>query len=165
MGQHSSQRSLVMPQVFFKHLSNKFLILQTPEEQSMTRVLNNLYELYGMLWNSPRFLLQNDLDELQRVCIQFGEDWMRCREFARLRNALLFNVTGKVHKTQHIPAMAAIINPAWVSCYAEESLIGTTMKVWKQSQKGRWKRLIQHRVLLKRLCGLVLRLEGNCTDS
>ena len=150
---------------FFKHLSNKFLILQTPEEQSMTRVLNNLYELYGMLWNSPRFLLQNDLDELQRVCIQFGEDWMRCREFARLRNALLFNVTGKVHKTQHIPAMAAIINPAWVSCYAEESLIGTTMKVWKQSQKGRWKRLIQKRVLLKRLCGLVLRLEGNCTDS
>ena len=80
MGQHSSQRSLVMLQVFFKHLSNKFLILQTPEEQSMARVLNKLYELYGMLWNSPRFLLKRSgraskslhtirrrLDALQRV--------------------------------------------------------------------------------------------------
>ena len=141
------------------------MILETPEEQSMKSVLKNCYELYGILWNGPRFLQEQDLDVLHRVCIQFGEDWMRCREFARLRNALVFNVTGKVHKTQHLPAMAAIINPAWVSCYAEERLIGTTMKVLKQSQKGCWKRLIQHRVLMKRLCGLVLRLEGNCTES
>ena len=108
---------------------------------------------------------QNDLDALRILCIQFGEDWIRCREFARLRHALVFNVTGKVHKTQHLPAMAAIINPAWVSCYAEESLIGTTMRVWKQSQHGRWTMLIHHRLLMKRLCGLVLRLEGNCADS
>ena len=42
----------------------------------------------------------------------------------------------KVHKTQQTPAMAAIINPAWVSCYAEDSLIGTTMNVGKNQQSS-----------------------------
>ena len=68
MGQHSSQRSLDMLQVCFKHLPNKFLILQTPEEQIMTRVSNGLDELYGMLWNRPRFLPQTI--------------WMRFKDFA-----------------------------------------------------------------------------------
>ena len=145
---------------FFKHIAEQFLVLQTAEEQCMLRLVTSLHDMYGLMWGRPRFLTQGDLDSLKRVCIEFGEDYMRCREHARLRGDLLFNVTGKVHKVQHLPAMANIMNPAWVACYAEESLVGTTARVWKQSMHGRYTRMVQHRVLIKRLCGLLIRLEG-----
>ena len=86
---------------------------------------------------------------------------MRCREYAKQRGELSFNVRVKVHKMQHLGAMAEIMNPAWVSCYSEESSIGTSVRVWRQSMHGRYAETVQQRVLLKRLCGLWLRLEAH----
>ena len=147
---------------FFKHLAGQLLGgvgVNGNFEQWLLSVVSRLDTIYSLMWGRPRFLPANTINELRAECISFGEDYMRCREHCRVRRILSFNVTPKVHKLQHLPAMAEIMNPAWVSCYAEESLVGTTIRVWKQSMHGRYKKMVQRQVLLKRLCGLLLRLE------
>jgi len=59
-----------------------------------------------------------------------------------------------------IPELAGHINPIRVQCYSEESLMGTTARVYKKSMFGRYKATVQKVVLCKRLTGLLLRLEG-----
>ena len=145
---------------FFKAIAHEFLTSGTEEEACMIRLVDLLHAIYDLLWNGPRFLPGDRIGVLRRYCVEFGENYMWCREYALLRNVLLWRVTGKVHKMQHLPAMASIINPAWVSCYAEESSIETSMRVWKQCMHGKYRALVQRNVLLKRLCGLLLRVEG-----
>jgi len=149
---------------FFLHIAIKLLTSENEHrdfERCMLRVVRSLHKLYALLWGRLRFLSQESIASLRDVCINFGENYMQCREHCRRECALLFNVSGKIHKMQHLPAMAEIMNPAWVACYGEESLVGTTVRTWKQSMHGRYQKNVQHRVLLKRLCGLALRLEGH----
>ena len=72
---------------------------------------------------------------------------------------LIAPVRTKVHKMQHLPRLAGIINPIYVQCYGEESLIGTTVQVWKKCMNGRYDKQAQRNVLLKRITGLLLRYE------
>ena len=72
---------------------------------------------------------------------------------------LIAPVRTKVHKMQHLPRFAGIINPRYVQCYGEESLIVTTVQVWKKCMRGRYDRHAQRNVLLKRITGLLLRYE------
>ena len=44
----------------------------------------------------------------------------------------------KVHRMQHLPRLAGIINPRCVQCYGEESLTGTTTQVWRKCVNGRY---------------------------
>ena len=162
MVQGSKQQSLANLLVFVVHIAEKFLISTAASrdfEHSMLRVVQTMHNLNAFLWRKPRFPSDQTIKTLKDVCIEFGEHFMRCREHARIHEILLWRVTGKVHKMQHPPAMAQIMNPSHVACYLEESLVGTTVRVWKQSMYGRYEQMIQHRVLLKRLCGLMLRFE------
>eukprot|EP00959_Pyramimonas_sp_CCMP1952_P033536 704065-Pyramimonas_sp.AAC.1 len=59
----------------------------------------------------------------------------------------------------HIPEQAAIINPKFENCYIDESLIGSTQKVWKASVHGKYAAHVQRAVLAKRWLSVVLRLE------
>ena len=123
-------------------------------------VTAKLDELYKIIYGGPMFLGLDALDQLENVCIEFGEAFQRLREHGRVNAQLTFGITPKVHKSQHLPLLAELINPKWLTVYGEESLIGTTMKVYKRSMSGRYKRHIQRNVLLKRVVGLMLRFEA-----
>ena len=89
----------------------------------------------------------------------FGECFMRLREIARVKKWPLWNVTPKVHKMQHVPLLATVLNPRCVQNYAEESLIGTCTAIWARSVSGRYSTVAQRAVLAKRLTGLLLHFE------
>ena len=73
---------------------------------------------------------------------------------------MAFPVTPKVHKIQHLPLQASLINPARVTNYSEEGCVGSCCRIFKASKFGRYFNRVQEVVLLKRLLGLFLRLEG-----
>ena len=146
---------------FIKDLAAEFLGGGDDFEKCMARLAADTDECYKALWGKPRFLSDKELSHIETVYNNFGVSYMECREGARRRNFLGFEVTPKVHKTQHIPLMSKIINPTAVQCYAEESLVGTTTRTWKMSMSGRYKKGGQRKVLLKRFCGLMLRLDDS----
>ena len=69
------------------------------------------------------------------------------------------NVKPTQHKMQHLPVFAAAINPRFLQCYAEESLVGTSAVIWRKTMAGQYHRVAQRTVLVKRFVGLLLRLE------
>ena len=150
---------------FFLHLAMKWLPRAGGEhmvfESEMVQTVRLYQELTSLLWDYGRFLPLDHIARVKTVCIDFGVHWMTCRDLSRRCQFLGFQITPKVHKIQHIPTMCKLINPAHVQCYAEESNVGTTTKVWKQSMKGRYQKGAQRCVLLKRRCGLFIRLESS----
>ena len=136
------------------------LVVADEYEQHLVQITRLLHDIITLMWTSPRFMSENALANLSGMCASFGEIYMRLRATCCARNVLAWEVTPKVHRMQHIPLYAGIMNPSFVQCYGEESLIGTTTKVWKKSLASRWERGVQRRVLLKRMCGLFLRLDG-----
>ena len=98
--------------------------------------------------------------ELKEICIKLGEGYQRLREHARVAQTLSWPVRPKTHRMQHVPLMSAVINPVFVQCYSEESQIGTTTRLWKRSIAERYQATVQGAVLVKRLVGLLLRLES-----
>ena len=83
-------------------------------------------------------LLKNKKHRLRVVTESFGESFMQLREIARVKKWPLWNVTPKVHKMQHVPLLATVLNPRCVQNYAEESLIGTCTAIWARSVSGRY---------------------------
>ena len=106
------------------------------------------------------FVPKAKIDELREVVLTIGEHWLSLREFARRGNHLCWKVAPKTHKFQHLPLYASVLNPRFTQCYAEESLIGTTTAIWKRSMNRRYKKRVQHLVLLKPTLGFFLRLEA-----
>ena len=84
---------------------------------------------------------------------------MQLRELARLKKWALWSVTPKVHKMQHLPVLASVINPRFVQNYAEESLIGTRTTIWARSVSGRYRSVAQRAVLANKMTGLLLHFE------
>ena len=141
---------------FFLHLSEQYLSGESDLERSTVEVAKCLDEFYKVIYGAERFMTAAELRRLRSVCLQFGEAYMRSRAFSRRSALLAFEVTPKVHKMQHVPAMAQIMNPRFVANYAEESLVGTTAKVWKRSMSGRYKKMAQFNVLMKKALGVLL---------
>eukprot|EP00959_Pyramimonas_sp_CCMP1952_P017985 381448-Pyramimonas_sp.AAC.1 len=84
---------------------------------------------------------------------------MRLRQAAKLAGKLRWKITPKVHRLQHVPDYARLLNPRWVQNYGEESLVGTNTAIWHKTMRGRYQKSVQSIVLLKRTLGLLLRLE------
>jgi hypothetical protein len=143
---------------FFSELSAEYLGHGSDFDQHMASAAKLLHEFYSIIYAAPVFMTDRDLDRLRSICIEFGEHFMWCREFSRRDGLLWWEITPKVHKMQHVPKMAQMINPRFVQCYFPESLIGTTTKVWKRSMSGRYKNSAQRVVLSKRLLGVLLRI-------
>ena len=95
----------------------------------------------------------------KKLCIEFGENYQKLRDWARDAGQLAWPVRPKVHKMQHLPQCCAVINPTAVQVYGEESLVGTTVRVWKKSMAGRYTGVVQRNVLVKRLTGLMCHFE------
>jgi len=143
----------------FAYLARRFCVTQS-ESDTAVRALTALFEeFYAIIYSEPIFMSQQAIDRISEVCIELGHHFMILREHCRRLNILAWNLKPKVHKLQHIPMMCEIMNPRFAQCYSEESLIGTTTKVWKQSMAGRYERVVQRNVLAKRLLGLLLRYE------
>ena len=122
-------------------------------------MLTNLCEFYGILYSGELFLPDASLDRLRTVTIAFGEAYQALRAYCAEQEIFGFPVRPKVHRMQHLPRCARSINPVALQCYAEESLVGTTTRVWKRSMAGRYEPGIQRAVLTKRLVGLLLRVQ------
>ena len=116
-------------------------------------------EFYHILYTEGMFITDEGLAHLGIVTERFGCLYMRLREHARRGGLRLWKVTPKVHKMQHVPLHASVLNPRCVQNYAEESLIGTCTKIWARSVKSRYRRVVQSNVLAKRLVALLVRLE------
>jgi len=129
-------------------------------DASITAAIENLALFYEVLYAAPMFMLPTTVDRIQEICMNFGVAYLQCREHARVLNIYSWPVRMKTHRMQHVPLMCKVINPVYAQCYGEESLIGTTAKIWKRSIAGRHKAVNQRNVLLKRLCGLLVRFEG-----
>ena len=69
---------------------------------------------------------------LRGIANLFGLSYQRLRNLAGTSGEMAWPVTTKVHKMQHVPELANIINPVHLQCYADESLMGTSQKVWKK---------------------------------
>ena len=98
-------------------------------------------------------------DRLRVVTLRFGVAYLQLRECARVKGWMLWPVTPKVHRMQHVPLYASVTNPRFVQNYAEESLIGTCTQIWHRSVAGRYRSVAQKNVLTKKLLGLLLHFE------
>jgi len=143
----------------FQAIWHRYAVAGHAEDAAITKVIDNLADFYSILYGAPMFMPDDTIERVRRTCIDFGEAYMECREIARVQGALVWPVRTKTHKMQHVPLLCCVINPAHVQCYSEESLIGTTAKVWQCSIRGRHYRVNQRNVLLKRLTALLLRFE------
>ena len=143
----------------FADLARTYLTEITDRDVAARTVAIKLAELYDVLYAEPIFMSSRAVDRVKHICAEFGTSFMILRDICCRSSELSFSVKPKVHKMQHLPMLCTIINPRFVQCYGEESLIGTTVKVWKKSMSGRYESVVQRNVLTKRLLGLFLRLE------
>ena len=81
------------------------------------------------------------------------------RELSRVRGHKFWQITPKVHMIMHLSSFPGKLNPRFVQNYQEESLIGTTARIWARSAQGRYRRTIQKTVLIKKMVALMVRLE------
>ena len=145
---------------FFCDLAERlYSAAPTPQEASTIQLLRELKAFYEVLASQGMFMSPASVRRLRLVCERFGTAFMSLREAARMDNMLAWQVTTKVHKMQHMPTMAKLMNPRAISCYAFESAIGTTTTVWKRSLNGRHQQVNQGHVLAKRVLGVLLRWE------
>ena len=118
-----------------------------------------LRDLYVILKGQGMFMTPASVRQLRQVCERFGSTFMQLRNQAMVDHRLAWQVTPKVHKMQHLPSMAKLLNPGEISCYMDEGSIGSTTKVWKRSLAGRHGEVNQRNVLAKRVLGVLVRLE------
>ena len=143
----------------FAYLANRFLPGDTPAESAARALTSYLEEFYHIIYSQPMFMEPPAIQRIRVVCEEMGYSYQVVREHSRENAVLAFNVKPKAHKIQHVPMLCEIINPRCVQCYGEESLIGTTTKVYNRSMAGRYERGVQRVVLAKRLLGLFIRFE------
>ena len=106
------------------------------------------------------WLSQPELADLKTAAAKFGLNYQWCREQSRIYRVLAYRVTPKVHRIQHLPEFAGLINPRCLTNYAEEGTVGSVTRIFKMSKFGRYEENVQKVVLAKRLLGLLLRMEG-----
>ena len=130
------------------------------EEGGMViEITSKLEEMYYCLAEAGMFFDAAALDHFTNVVLDFGLLQMRLRAFSAAHGKFRWQVKPKSHKCAHLPEFAGCINPRMVSCYADESHIGTCCLAWKRSLSGRWAGHVQRSVLLKRWVGVLVRME------
>ena len=146
--------------VFVRFLAAKYLSTDDVDRQHLSAI-EALDEIADLLFRrAGRFLTVLEQQTLMEQVSKCGVAFQWCREYARRAGTLAYPVTPKVHKLQHVPLQASLINPAHVINYAEEGTVGSVCRVCNNSKFGRYKPNFQRVVLTKRLLGLLLRLEG-----
>ena len=99
----------------FKKLVMRYYKGETPLERSLRSVVSASDSFYKVLYSQPIYMSDEAVAELRAHCLSFGEHYMRLRELARRESRLVWRVTPKVHKLQHIPTLATYFNPDRIS--------------------------------------------------
>lgn len=128
-------------------------------EVQLREVTSKLHEFYHVLATADRFLSDAEKERLREIVLSIGVAYQSLHMMSQARGWLRFPVRPKLHKMCHFPFAAGSINPRSVSCYADESHIGTLCQVWKKSISGRWTAACQDTVLCKRWLAVLLRFE------
>ena len=100
------------------------------------------------------------LAEFEEITADFATALQNLRASEHVRGRLMWQIKPKAHKMCHIPAFAALLSPRAVSCYADESHIGTCCAVWRKSVNGRYQDHVELNVLTKRVLGVLVRSPG-----
>ena len=128
---------------FFEYMASTYSTTASPKDRNLRQVTASLTAFYGTLCGGGMFLTEAEVATLQDHTTAFGLAYQRLRNLAATEGELLWPVRPKVHKMQHVPEMAGVINPVHAQCYGDESLMGTTANVWKRSMSGRCNNKIQ----------------------
>ena len=144
---------------FFRELVHHYCASAAPRDRELRAVVASLDDLYNTLYASPMFPPGAEVDRIRQLCLDFGCAYQKMRELSRRAGKYAFNVTPKTHKVQHVPKLAACINPVRVQVYSEESMMGSVTKTWRGSKSGVYKHVVQRVVLIKQLTGMLLRFE------
>ena len=140
---------------FFLRLAREFLVDDSEHDRLCVRMLESLSTMYEVMYASGIFMTADQHARFKSAVRSFGVDFQGFRADAMRRESHTYQVTSKVHKVQHLPLHAGVVNPIHVQCYADERQMGTTAAVWRGSLNGRYQRSIQRVVLTKRLVGVM----------
>ena len=125
----------------------------------MADAVGDLSRLYRILDRQSVFVSDDSAAQARVVCCRFGVAYAKCRAVCARRGIMAFEITPKVHKTQHLAENAQIFIPMKTTNYAFESSISTTANVWKRSLSGRYKKMCPRNVVVKRLVVALLRMD------
>lgn len=147
---------------FFAALAEEYYDTNSDRDCAVREVTGKLNEMYNLFACSPMFLSDADLRRLDELVCDCGTALQYLRCWAEGEELLMWQIRPKAHKVMHLPMMASILNPYYVNCYADESQVGTSVRVWKASVRGRYQSTVQHNVLAKRWLAVLLRFERGC---
>ena len=142
----------------FAALARECCTEPTSHDEAVIEVTSRLEEFYDILDTASMFLTPRQQQTLSLTCEKFGVAFQRLRMISATRGQLRWQVKPKLHKMMHWPLFSAVINPKRVGCYGDESQIGSSCQVWKRCVSGRYEKIVQRNVLLKRWVALLLRL-------
>ena len=142
-------------------LATAFCILDNLHDNLVKRLTSKLDEFYCLLYASDTFLSPEQLARLGVVVQELLGALQHLRHLADTTGAYRWVIRPKAHKFAHLPFVAGSINPLKISCYSDESHIGTLTKVWSKSISGRYSREAQRNVLSKRWLAVLLRFHLN----
>ena len=144
----------------FVDMVKHFFTEDSEEHRSVIAICNHVNKVYEIMYASSMFMTAAETAALRTSVLQVGVHWLVLRESCRTAGILAFKVSPKAHRFQHLPLWSQVLNPRFVQCYSEESLIGTTTTIWAKTMNGPYHKTVQELVLLKRTCGFLCRLEA-----
>ena len=104
---------------FFADFAQRFFSAdRSAYEGHMVDVTRDLDAFYKVFEGQGMFMSPASVRKLSQICQRFGSSIMHLRNLARDQNLLAWQVTTKVHKTQHLPMMSRLLNPRLTSCSA-----------------------------------------------
>jgi hypothetical protein len=128
-------------------------------EKAMLEALKALTAFYGEL--EP----QRSQLTLPPQCVRALRDhthtFLRTMQWLSERQSdLFFNITPKLHYMKHLAEEASVVNPMWVTTYAEEDLVGKVIKICHASSQGHKQSQLSRLFLQRYRCYLCLLLGG-----
>ena len=91
------------------------------EHRALCAVSKRLVQFYRILYTAPMFPSAAERARFRTCCLEFGANYQWLRDIGRRNGDLIAPVRTKVHKIQHLPRLAGIINPRCVQCYGEKA--------------------------------------------
>ena len=105
------------------------------------------------------FMSKQQVGELKTYVDRLGRHMQLLRSIAEEADLRYYQITPKVHYGMHWPEQAELINPRFVQCYGDESLIGRMTEIWESSCNGPFVNTQQKVVAFKWLTLFALTLD------
>ena len=140
-------------------MCKRYFVSGSPHHDNLLALNKAMEDFYEVMYAEPMFMSSDGFAKFKDATLRFGRTYQLARQFAMHENHLDFIVRPKVHKMQHLPMLATLINPRFAQNYAAESGIGTITRTWRGSANGRYRKNAQKTVLIKRIAAVLLKLE------